>query len=289
MAQLTYLKALNWAFLFLEERNKEREAARFLLLGRHHWTTTQLVLHYRDEMPANEYEQYQADLAAFAEDQPAQYILGYANFYGRDFKVTPATLIPRLETEELVEWVLSVAPVKDRPLKVLDVGTGSGAIAITLACERPDWQVAAVDISPAAIAVAQQNAQTLGAKVDFIEGDFLTPVMGQQFDVIVSNPPYIAEDERSVMDASVLKHEPDLALFAPNNGLAFYERFAQEVPAFLEPEGALFLEFGYQQKEAIVRIFEQRDPLFSLEVQKDMANWSRMTRVSYDFNRNLLL
>ncbi len=288
MAQLTYLKALNWAFLFLEEHAKEREAARFLLLGRKHWTTTQLVLHYHDEMPTAEYDQYQADLNAFIADQPAQYILGYANFYGRDFKVTPATLIPRLETEELVEWILDATQPKNRPLKVLDVGTGTGAIAITLACEHPEWEVTAIDISLEAIAVAQANARQLNAHVNFIVGDFLTPVMGQQFDVIVSNPPYIAQDERHVMDASVLKYEPDLALFADNNGLAFYERFAKEVRAYLKTDGQLYLEFGYQQKEAIVRLFEHESTDVAVTIKKDMANWSRMARVGYDFNRNLV-
>lgn len=288
MAQLTYLKALNWAFLFLEEHAKEREAARFLLLGRKHWTTTQLVLHYHDEMPTAEYDQYQADLNAFIADQPAQYILGYANFYGRDFKVTPATLIPRLETEELVEWILDATQPKNRPLKVLDVGTGTGAIAITLACEHPEWEVTAIDISLEAIAVAQANARQLNAHVNFIVGDFLTPVMGQQFDVIVSNPPYIAQDERHVMDASVLKYEPDLALFADNNGLAFYERFAKEVRAYLKPDGQLYLEFGYQQKEAIVRLFEHESTDVAVTIKKDMANWPRMARVGYDFNRNLV-
>lgn len=289
MAQLTYLKALNWAFLFLEEHAKDREAARFLLLGRKHWTPTQLVLHYHDEMTSTEYDQYQADLNAFVADQPAQYILGYAHFYGRDFKVTPATLIPRLETEELVEWLLLDTPQpKNRPLKVLDVGTGSGAIAITLACEHPKWDVTAIDISPEAIAVAQANAQQLNARVNFIVGDFLTPVMGQQFDVIVSNPPYIAQDERDVMDASVLKYEPDLALFADSNGLAFYERFATEGRSYLATDGKLYLEFGYQQKEAIVRLFEQEAPDVTVTVKKDMANWPRMARVSYDSDRNLV-
>ncbi|KRM22375.1 peptide chain release factor N(5)-glutamine methyltransferase [Latilactobacillus graminis] len=285
MAQLTYLKALNWAFLFLEEHAKEREAARFLLLGRRHWTTTQLVLHYHDVMPSTEYAQYQADLNAFVADQPVQYILGYATFYGRDFKVTPATLIPRLETEELVEWVLETPHPKKQPLSVLDVGTGTGAIAITLACEHPEWSVTAIDISPAAIQVAQENARQLAANVNFIVGDFLTPVVGQKFDIIVSNPPYIAQAERNVMDESVLKYEPDLALFAAHNGLVFYERFAKEVRANLNQDGQLYLEFGYQQKAALVNLFERESADVAVVIRKDMANWARMAKISYATNK----
>ena len=288
MAQRTYLKALNWAFLFLEERDKEREAARFLLSGLQHWSNTQLVLNYQSAMPEVLWQQYQAAIQAFAQDQPAQYILGYADFYGREFKVTPATLIPRPETEELVEWVLTTHPDVNQTLKVLDVGTGSGAIANTLALERPNWQVTAVDISTDALNVAQENAQQLQSGVHFEQGDFLAPVNGQQFDIIVSNPPYIADSERTVMDASVLEYEPDIALFAAQDGLDFYERFAKEVLPYFEPTAELFLEFGYQQKPNIEKLFTSYSSDISLEFKKDLANWPRMMRGSYNFTNNLI-
>lgn len=288
MAQRTYLKALNWAFLFLEERQKEREAARFLLTGRRHWSNTQLVLHYQDEISTDQWQQYQADLEAFANDQPAQYILGYADFYGREFQVTPATLIPRPETEELVEWVLATHPLAGPALTVLDVGTGSGAIANTIALERPHWHVTAVDISKEALAVAQANADELESGVIFKQGDFLAPVDGQQFDIIISNPPYIADSERAVMDTSVIEYEPDLALFAANDGLHFYERFAKESRAYFKPKAELFLEFGYQQKAKIEKLFSENSPEIELEFKKDLANWPRMMRGSYGLTNNLI-
>jgi len=200
-----------------------------------------------------------------------------APFYGREFRVTPATLIPRQETEELVEWILETTT--DTAIRVLDVGTGSGAIALSLAAERPNWQLTATDISAAAVQVAQTNAQRLNVDVTFKVGDLLAPVMGQRFDIIVSNPPYIDRTELPEMDESVKRYEPQGALFAANHGLAFYQRFAAELRDYLVPDGQFFAEIGYRQGPAVREIFQTALPTATVTIKADIDGHDRMVRV----------
>lgn len=275
--QPTYLVALRQGQTLLAGAKQDPSAAQYLLTEAHGWTFTQLVLHYRDTMPVAEYHTFQEQLQRVAAGEPAQYVLGRASFYGRDFRVTSATLIPRQETEELVSWILAVT--RAAPLQVLDVGTGSGAIALTLKAERPAWQVTATDISAAAVAVAQENAQRLTTPVTFATGDLFAPVSHQRFDVIVSNPPYIDRAETVVMDESVKRYEPEQALYAANHGLAFYERFAQELATYLLPGGQFFAEIGYQQGAAVKSIFTDALPNATVTVKTDINGHDRMVRV----------
>ena len=275
----TYFAALKAAKAQLVAAKQDPSAAQFLLQEAQHWTFTQLVQHYRSEMPADQLTRYQQQVAQVAQGKPAQYVLGHAPFYGQDFLVTPATLIPREETEELVEWVLASQPAT--PLRVLDVGTGSGAIAVTLQAQRPKWQVTATDISAPAVQVARQNAQQLAPAVKFAVGDLLAPVTGQRFDVMVSNPPYIDRAELAVMDDTVKRYEPQEALFAADHGLAFYRRFAAALPTFLAPRGSFFAEIGYHQGAAVHDLFQTALPTAQVTVRQDLSGHDRMVRVQF--------
>jgi len=170
--------------------------------------------------------------------QPTQYITGRQEFYGREFRVTPDVLIPRPETEHLVENALTVAP-----RSILDIGTGSGAIAVTLALES-NARVTATDISPAALCLAQQNAQRLGARVAFVACDLGAALADQSFDLVVCNPPYISESDHRTLPAEVRDHEPSLALLAGPDGLAIYRRLIPEAARLLRPGGWLMMELG---------------------------------------------
>ena len=208
--------------------------------------------------------------------EPIEYILGYSDFCDLRFKVTPATLIPRPETSELVEWVASEATGKEN---ILDIGTGSGCIAISLAHKLPQSKTTAWDISPDALAVAAENSKANNCNVAFEQVDILAyePV-GEQFDIIVSNPPYIKEVEKELMHANVLDWEPHTALFVPNSDpLLFYRIIAKKGLKMLEPGGRLYFEINRAHGN------ETSDMLASLgytdiKLRKDFADNDRMIR-----------
>jgi len=192
-----------------------------------------------------------ADLLARRESgEPVAYLLGVREFYGRDFKVGPAVLIPRPETELIVDLVRERVPANAAPA-ILDLGTGSGALAVTLALEQPAALVTAVDFSPAALAVARANAEALGARVRFVESDwFAALTAGECFGVIVSNPPYVAAGDPHLAEGDV-RFEPASALASGPAGLDDIVRIVTAAPAFLEPGGWLLLEHGYDQAPAV--------------------------------------
>ncbi|WP_071131318.1 peptide chain release factor N(5)-glutamine methyltransferase [Enterococcus timonensis] len=273
MAIKTYFEAHKRASLFLQSRSKDPDQILFLLLQQLGWSKTIWLMKMNEEIPEDVEELLEDDLDLLLADQPVQYILGFTEFFGLRFSVNENTLIPRVETEELVELVLAKTP--KTALKVLDIGTGSGAIAISLKKNRQDWQVEASDISTAALQVARHNALDLGCDVNFIKSDVLSDI-SERFDILVSNPPYIARSEEHLMDASVLKYEPHTALFAENDGLAIYEKIAKEAPRKLNPGGKIFLEIGFAQKDAVEKIFRQSFPEKKVQTFKDMAGRDRM-------------
>lgn len=274
MEKHSYSNALERAFLLLEEKNIDSSVATYLLEEMLGWTHTKFILHKEDPMSDDDYEHYFNLIGRAINNEPPQYILGNAWFYGREFDVTEATLIPRQETEELVSKVLSDIKEVTNKLDILDVGTGTGDIPITLALEDDTNNYWASDISASALQVAQKNATNFSVDVKFVQSDLFDNFEDQKFDVIVSNPPYISETERDVMDQSVLDYEPDLALFAEDDGLAFYKNFFEQVDNYLKQMGTVYLEFGYHQKNQLDQIITEQLPHFGVEFYQDLTgNW----------------
>lgn len=208
-----------------------------------------LIGHDRDT-PSPEHQKTIGELISRrVSGEPVAYILGEREFYGRMFMVTPDVLIPRPETELLVEAALERLP-QDRPARILDLGTGSGCIAISLALERPDCEVTAVDLSPTALAVATQNASKLGSRLHFLLSDWFNTLPPLQYDLIVSNPPYIELTDVHLRQGD-LPREPTQALVSGIDGLDAIRRIAAESPPHLLPGGALLLEHGWLQSEAV--------------------------------------
>lgn len=191
--------------------------------------------------------------------EPLAYLTGYREFRGREFGVDPSVLIPRHETEELIEAALEWGVDENRQSEIvnrkcLDLGTGSGIIAVTLKLERPAWEVTAVDVSPEALATASANARFHGAAVRFLLSDAFSALLGESFDLIVSNPPYIGDEEE--LPPEVREHEPSTALFSGPTGLEFYARLANEAPNHMEDGGLLLLEVGHRQAQEVIALFE---------------------------------
>ncbi|MBO7290853.1 MAG: peptide chain release factor N(5)-glutamine methyltransferase [Bacteroidaceae bacterium] len=209
--------------------------------------------------------------------EPIQYILGYSDFCGLRFKVTPATLIPRPETSELVEWI--AVDHSGKAASILDIGTGSGCIAVSLAHKLPQSKVTAWDISPDALAVATENSKANGCDVAFKQVDILThEPTGEQFDVIVSNPPYIKENEKEAMHSNVLDWEPHTALFVPDSDpLLFYRAIAKKGLEILNPGGRLYFEINRAHGKETIEMLESLG-YRSIELRKDFAENDRMIR-----------
>lgn len=209
--------------------------------------------------------------------EPFQYILGKAHFFDMEFTVDPSVLIPRPETEELVEWILSENKRTDP--KILDIGTGSGCIAVALAKNIPQAEVHAWDISEKALRVAAANAQLNNVEVFFEQVDVLREIPGQAgYDIVVSNPPYVTESEKRGMEPNVLRFEPHEALFVPNdNALLFYERIAGIALQQLNTAGKLFFEINRAYGERIVAMLNQTGYL-NVEMRKDLSGNDRMIK-----------
>jgi release factor glutamine methyltransferase len=197
-----------------------------------------------------------------AAHEPLQYLTGVQEFYGLSLRVTPATLIPRPETEHLVEavldWAGKLAPNQQAGLKIVDVGTGTGAIAIALTANLPQASVAACDLSLAALAIAKENAASLGFgdRITFSRSDLLAVYGGDTFDAIVSNPPYIPVGDSPGMQPEVRDFEPHSALFAGDDGLEVYRRLIPQAHAALRPGGLLAMEFGFGQRDALAALLQ---------------------------------
>ncbi len=214
-----------------------------------------VALRQESELPEFAQERIADIISRLQRHEPLQYIVGSARFHGHKFKVTPATLIPRPETAQLVDMIVDENTAPD--LRVLDMGTGSGCIAISLARALKFPQVDALDISRDALAVARENAQALKVKVRFFESDMLAPQPDGRYDIIVSNPPYICWSERESMDRNVKDHEPGQALFVPDNDpLLFYKAIAPYAARSLEHGGRLYLEINQRFGNEIKRLLE---------------------------------
>lgn len=207
------------------------------------------------ELAAEEVAQAAADIHRRYLGEPLAYIVGHKEFWSREFQVTPATLIPRPETELLVEITLKLLHQKEA--KIADLGTGSGAVGVSLACERPAWRIDATDISPEALAVARKNAQQFKLKnVFFYQGNWCTALTCTDFDAIISNPPYIAEEEWDAYEPQLI-YEPRKALIAGKDGLSAINDIAQSAKFFLKDGGYLLVEHGFLQGEKVRALFMQ--------------------------------
>lgn len=276
MGKNSYREVLARASSFLEQNQLEGHMIEYVFLQRKHWNKTDYLLHMHEPITAEDQKQIDEDMAKLLAHYPPQYLIGSEAFLDYRFKVTPDTLIPRPETEELVEKCLKLTQKQaNQALKVVDVGTGTGAIAISLKDKRPTWQVCAVDLSSAALEVAQENAQQIGVALEFILSDCLDEVVGP-IDVLISNPPYISQDEYELMDVSVRKFEPKMALFAENNGLAIYQKLAQQAQSKLAKDGKIFLEIGFMQGPAVKELFQAAFPKKQVSIHQDLFGNDRM-------------
>jgi release factor glutamine methyltransferase len=238
--------------------DRARQDAEILLLDLLGKRKAWLMAHSEEELSGEQAAYYIELLERRYRGEPIQYITGRAEFYGLPFRVTPDVLIPRPETEHLVEQALAFAARFQAP-RIVDVGTGSGAIAIALAHHLPNAAITAIDISAAALAIARRNAELNGVadRVRFVEGDLLGPVAGEQFDIVVSNPPYVPLADRASLDVEVRDHEPVLALFAGGDGLDTYRRLIPAAFAALVSGGFVALEIGYGQSAAIASLLAE--------------------------------
>ena len=220
-------------------------------------------------------------LDSLKKEIPIQYLLGKTSFYGLDFEVNSAVLIPRPETEELVEWIIQSqkSKVRSQNVKILDIGTGSGCIAISLAKNIENSQVFAVDVSEKALATAKKNAEINQVKVTFLEKNILeTDDLEQQFDIIVSNPPYVRELEKQEIKKNVLGNEPHLALFVEDNdALVFYRKIAELAQKNLSKNGQLFFEINQYLGKEMLDLLEKMN-FKNIELRKDIYGNDRMIR-----------
>ncbi|HSE35979.1 MAG TPA: peptide chain release factor N(5)-glutamine methyltransferase [Blastocatellia bacterium] len=222
---------------------------------------THLLTRSEEQIGADQYRDYLELVERRAAGEPLQYVIGHQEFYELDFIVTPDVLIPRPETEFLIERVMKLAEESERDsLLIVDVGTGSGCIAVTIAKLLPGARLIATDVSPAALTVAQRNAERnrVRDRIEFLEGDLLEPLAERGLqgavDILASNPPYVNQVGRQLLQREVREWEPHEALFGGADGLDFYRRLLAETAPILKPQGYLVLEIGFSQLEAISEI-----------------------------------
>lgn len=275
-------EALKWASSFLKEQNRDENAGEILLRYYMNLSRAQLLSRLQEGVPTEKWELFKLAVQTHVEGKPIQYIMGQEEFYGRIFYVNEEVLIPRPETEELVLGALErmnrMFAGDLTSLRVLDVGTGSGAIAITLKLENPELEVTASDIAEASLEVARKNAVNLGGEVEFVEGDLLKPFIGSgtKFDVVLSNPPYIPVSDMASMSEVVTEHEPHCALFAGEDGLDLYRRFAKELPHVLNEKALVGFEVGAGQSDAVKKLLLEAFPQAKVDVVYDINGKDRM-------------
>jgi release factor glutamine methyltransferase len=250
---MTFKNALTHGAEQLHHLPTARRDAELLLLRATGKDRTFLLAHSDAELPPAQYSLYEQWLVRRAQHEPIQYITGEQEFYGLVLRVTPDVLIPRQETEHLVEALLDRVP-HNTPLRIADIGTGSGAIAIALAHALPSARITAIDNSAAALAIAQHNAEdhNVAHQIRFLNSDLLSAVTNEKFHAIVSNPPYVSEFE--ILEQQVQNYEPHAALFAGPSGLEIYQRLIPQARQALEPRGWLLVEIGHSQRNALAAL-----------------------------------
>ncbi|MBU1094366.1 MAG: peptide chain release factor N(5)-glutamine methyltransferase [Firmicutes bacterium] len=273
---MTYDKLLKIAYKKANLKNKEEEAVKLLLMELSHQDPHQFYLHLQDEVEDNFENEFLAKLDLYInQDIPVQHLIGHSYFFGYAFKVNEDVLIPRSETEQLVEHVLYYYDQYfiDQTLDVLDLGTGSGCIGLTLALEAEALNLTISDISKEALRVATFNADNLHAKAEIIQSDLFQNIK-KRYDMIISNPPYIPDSE-VVQD--IVKKEPSVALYGGKFGVDFYEKIIKESLNFIKDKALIGFEHGYQQKAQILAFAQHYYPEAKIIQVKDLAGKDRFT------------
>ncbi len=263
--------------LVSSDHSREQQQVTFLLLEHILGVNKQdMLLNKEVSFETVHDKQLDSALVRLNNGEPIQYVTGSAHFWGRDFYVDESVLIPRPETEELVKWIIAESSQSQR---FLDIGCGSGCIAITLALELGALQSYASDISPSALEITQRNASWHNCKLQILESDILEHVPDlKDLDLVVSNPPYIPQSDSATMDNKVLNHEPLNALFVSDEDpLIFYKRIIEICPTLLKPGGRLYFEVHFQQGPAVVALFDPKH-WNAIELRKDIHGKDRMVR-----------
>jgi len=280
----TYKEVLKNAKSLTRKNGKETSATELLFLNFSGLSQSELYLRYEEDMPEKERIIFEDALNLYLiKNIPVQQIIGHVYFYGYKFLVRNTALIPRFETEELVANVLIYYDeyFKGKNVDVVDIGTGSGCLAIALNKEEPLMKMVATDISTEALTLAKENATNLKANVEFIQGDMVKPLMGRKFDILVSNPPYIPNEEK--VDAIIYDNEPHLALFGGEDGLDFYRQILKDAHKILKEKSIIAFEHAYDKKTELTLIAKEYFPDSEIFTLKDMQKKDRMTFIITGF------
>jgi release factor glutamine methyltransferase len=264
---------INWAIDLLTGKDIENPKldSEYIISHVLRMSRLELNLHQEDEVAGNDLSLIQSMISRRGKNEPLQYILGETNFYGLTLKVNEHVLIPRPETELLVEKIVKENPEVD---EILEIGTGSGAIAIVLAANIKNAKIKAVDISNEALQIARENAAKNKVNIHFCFSDVFENVTGK-YDLIVSNPPYISNKEYQYLSREIRKYEPSIALLADDNGLAFYKKILCSAKDYLTKKGKIYFEIGYNLSESIKKVAKENG-FRNIETVKDLNGFDRM-------------
>lgn len=269
---MNYVETISQLEKNLQEIGEDPENLTYVFRELKSWSLLDFILHRNKEVTESDQKILESIMAQLEDHRSPQYITGKAYFRDLELAVDERVLIPRPETEELVDLVLKENSKAD--LRVLDIGTGSGAIAISLKSARPDWQVTASDISQGALQLAEENSKLNQVSLDFVESDVFGQITGT-FDVIISNPPYIAYGDKDEVGMNVLASEPHLALFADEDGFAIYRQIIEGAGEHLSENGKLYFEIGYKQGDGLRALLSKHFPQKRIRVLEDIFGKDR--------------
>lgn len=269
---MNYVETISQLEKQLQEIGEDPENLTYVFRELKGWSLLDFILHRNKEVTESDQKILESIMAQLEDHRSPQYINGKAYFRDLELAVDERVLIPRPETEELVDLVLKENSKAD--LRVLDIGTGSGAIAISLKSARPDWQVTASDISQGALQLAEENSKLNQVSLDFVESDVFGQITGT-FDVIISNPPYIAYGDKDEVGMNVLASEPHLALFADEDGFAIYRQIIEGAGEHLSENGKLYFEIGYKQGDGLRALLSKHFPQKRVRVLEDIFGKDR--------------
>lgn len=276
---MNYVETISQLEKNLQEIGEDPENLTYVFRELKSWSLLDFILHQNKEVTESDQKILESIMAQLEDHRSPQYITGKAYFRDLELAVDERVLIPRPETEELVDLVLKENSKAD--LRVLDIGTGSGAIAISLKSARPDWQVTASDISQGALQLAEENSKLNQVSLDFVESDVFGQITGT-FDVIISNPPYIAYGDKDEVGMNVLTSEPHLALFADEDGFAIYRQIIEGAGEHLSENGKLYFEIGYKQGDGLRALLSKHFPQKRIRVLEDIFGKDRKVVMDND-------